>query len=186
MCPPVIALATIAISAASAFAGHQAQQAQYQAQVEQKQANDTNALAAARDDQNRLTLRSIQEQQAYGQKVHNQNVELAENTANVQVSAAGSNVAGISVGNLVSDARRRSDNNLTTLETNYQNTAQQLQAEAQGTVTKANTRIASVANPTEPSPTGAILGFAGSVLGSQSGTNSLSTLGDTAKSIFRL
>jgi hypothetical protein len=184
MCPPVIALATIAISAASAYAGYQAQQQQFQAQKEQKAANDTNALAAARDDQNRLTLRSIQEQQAYTQKAHNQNIELAENTANVEVSAAGSNVAGISVGNLVSDARRRAGNNLTTLETNYQNTAAQLQAEAQGTVTKANTRIAAVAQPTEPSPTGAILGFAGDVM--KNNSSGLSTLGDTAKTMFRL
>jgi len=164
MCPPVIAIATIAVSALSAVAGYQAQQAQYSAQKEQKAANDRNALAAARDDQNALTQRALQEQDAYGQKKHLQLTELAEREADIQVSAAGSGVAGISVGNLVSDARRRAGANLTTLETNYQNTAAQLEAEQRGTVSKANSRIGQVANPTAPSAAGAVIGFAGDVI----------------------
>ena len=173
MCPPVLALASLAVTAATSFAGYKAQQAQYESQKEQKVANDRNALASARNDQNQLTLRTLQEQEAYGQKAHLQKVEEAERTADIRVSAAGSGVAGISVGNLVSDARRRAGNNLTTLETNYQNTAAQLEAEQRGTVDKANARIASVANPTKPSPAGALIGFAGAAI-------------DKAPTIFKL
>lgn len=164
MCPPVIALATLAISGLSAVASYQGQQAQYSAQVEQKQANDRLALAAARDDQKMLTQRQLQEQGAYAQKTHMQEIEQAERTADVRVSAAGGNVAGISVGNLIADVSRRADNNLLTLETNYKNTASQLQAEQDATVTKMQSRMAGVATPTKPSPAGALLGFAGDAI----------------------
>lgn len=164
MCPPVIALASVLVSGLSAVAGHQAQQAQYQAQKEQKAANDRNALAAARDDHNALTQRSLQEQDAYAQKRHLQLTELAEAEADIAVSAAASGVSGISVGNLVADARRRAGNNLTTMEINYENTAAQLEAEQRGVVSKATSRIGQVAHPTKPSAAGALLGFAGSAL----------------------
>jgi len=164
MCPPVLALATFAISAASSVVGYQAQQAQYSAQLQQKNENDRLALATGREEQLRLTQRQLQEQQAYGQKVHMQNVEAAEREADVRVSAAGGNVAGISVGNLIGDVRRRAGNNLLTLETNYMNTAQQLQAEQEATVTKIRNRQASVATPTPPSPAGAILSIAGAAI----------------------
>ena len=162
--------ASLLISGMSAVAQYGAQQAQYKADSERYAQNVTNSLAAQRDEQRSLTMRQMQEQEAYAQKSHMVATEAAEKKAEVEVSAAGGNVAGISVGNLIADVSRRAGNQQVSLQRNWEMTAQQLQQEQDATVTRAQSRINQVAQPTKPSPAGAILGFAGAGLKAYSST----------------
>lgn len=151
MCPPVLAVATLAMGVASAVVGHQASQADYEAKSAAWRQNYVNALAAGRDEQRQLTLRQLQEQDAYVQKNHLVMVEEAQKTAEYKVSAAASGVSGVSVDNLLDDIGRQAGLNRATLETNYKATAQQLQTQKDASVTQIESRINSVARPTSPS-----------------------------------
>jgi hypothetical protein len=156
--------ASLAISAASAVVQYQGQQAQYSADKQRYQQNLINSRAAQRDEQRSLTLRQMQEQDALSQKTHLVKVESAERQADVKVSAAGGNVSGISVDNLIGDVVSRAGTQQNSLERNWENTAAQLQAEQDATATRTQGRINQVAQPTAPSAAGPVLGFLGSGL----------------------
>lgn len=135
------------------------QEAQRQNQVEEQ--NRVNALAAQRDEQRQTTTRLMQEQDATAQRKHLALVEEAEKSAEVSVSAAGANVAGLSVDNLIADVTRRTSTNLTTLDRNYEMTAAQLQAEADASTTRAQSRINSVSRASSPSILAPLMGVVG-------------------------
>lgn len=162
--------ASLLISGMSAVAQYGAQKAQFEADSQRYTQNVINSQAAQRDDQRALTMRQMQEQEAFAQKSHLVSVEAAEKRAEVAVSAAGGNVTGISVGNLIADVSRRAGNQQVSLQRNYEMTAAQLQQEQDATVAKTQGRINQVAAPSSPSPAGAILGFAGAGLKSYTST----------------
>lgn len=152
MCVAALPILGLAMSAASAVVGFAAKQQQYERDVKQYNQNYQNALAANRDDQKQIALRQMQEQQAYQQKDHLAVLEQAEKSAEVNVNAAGAGVAGLSVDNLIGDVSRKTALNRETLETNWRNTASQLQAENNASTNKAQSRIQSMPVPIAPSP----------------------------------
>lgn len=158
MCPPVMMMMVGVAQAVTSFG---AAQADYNAKATQWQQNYVNALAAGRDEQRQLTLRQLQEEDAFTQKIHLTNLEEAGKKSEVAVDAAGSGVSGITVDNLIADIGRQAANNRTSLTTNYKNVAEQLNTEQKATVTTEESRINSVARPTAPSPLTLAVGVLG-------------------------
>lgn len=161
MCVQVLGLLVSAASAVAQYAAQADQAAQQQARYDQ---NYQNSLAAARDQHNQLTLRGMQENEANAQKEHEINVEGATRAAEVNVSAAGGGVAGISVDALLADVARKVATNRAITKRNAEMTAQQLAMQQKGVVTQAEGRINSVAQGSPPSPLEPALKIAGAGL----------------------
>jgi hypothetical protein len=161
MCFGVGEVIGLALSAATSIASFSAKQEAANEQTARYNQNVTNSLAAARDQHNQLTLRTMQEAEASQQKEYVHNVEAAERAADVSVSAAGGNVGGLSVDALIGDITRKSALNRSTVQRNYQMTAAQLQQQQIGVVTQAESRINSMAPGSPPSPIGPALEIAG-------------------------
>lgn len=164
MCLDPVSVIGFAVSAASSVASFAAKQQEADAQNQRYNQNYVNSLAAARDEHNTLTLRAMQEQEATAQKDHQLLIEGAEREADVQVSAAGGNVGGLSVDALVGDVIRQTATQRYNATRNAEMTAQQLTMQQKGVVTKAESRINSVAQANGPSPLGLGLEIAGAGL----------------------
>lgn len=152
------------ISAMSSVAEFQGRQRQADQQRQAYYRNEANALSAARDEGRQITLRQMQEQEAAGQRDRQAVVEGAEKEALASVEAAGANVSGLSVDNMIADVSRKVSTNRATLQKNWEMTAAQLQANADAIENRTISRIGQVAYPQEPSPAGMILGIAGAGL----------------------
>lgn len=164
MCGPALPVAMFALQAGQAVMQYRAQQQQAAAQTAQHNQNAANSLAAARSEQRQLAVRAMQEEEAYATERHIALVDQAQAAATVTTQAASSGVAGISVDNLVADVRRKSGFNLASMETQWENTAAQLQEEMDATNVRAQGRINSTSPGTSPSPLGAIVSIAGAGL----------------------
>ena len=158
MCGP---LASFAVSALSSVAEFGAQSQDYKAQKAQYKQNYINALSAGRDEQQALTNREMQEQDALAQKQHLSFLEAAQAEAEALVAASADGVSGQGVDLLIRDIQGEAAYNRSINEENYRNTAQQLTDEKKGAVAKMKDRINSIAPPRKPSPFGMILGIAG-------------------------
>jgi hypothetical protein len=153
----VIAVATSVISFAAA-------QADYNARAEQWRQNYTNSLAAGRDEQQQLSLRMMQEQDAHAQKQHLTTIEGAQVSAEAEVSAAASGVSGLSLDNILLGIGRDVAMKQEADKTNYQNTVAQLTKENEATNTRIENRINSVQRPVAPNPLGyALQGIGGAL-----------------------
>lgn len=161
MCVQVLGLVLSAASAVAQYAAQADQAAQQQQRYDQ---NYQNSLAAARDQHNQLSLRAMQENEAAAQKEHEINVEGATRAAEVNVSAAGGNVGGLSVDNLLADVARKVAYNRGITQRNAEMTAQQIQMQQKGVVTQAEGRINSVSPGSPPSPLEPALKIAGAGL----------------------
>lgn len=159
--PVSIGVMSFALSAASSVAGFAQKQQEADAQNARYQQNYVNSLAAARDNQQQITNRQMQEQEATAQKDNQILVEGAKRAADVSVSAAGGGVAGLSVDALLADVNRNVAQNRANLARNYEMTAAQLQEQKNSTVTQAESRINSVAQASSPSFAGTALEIAG-------------------------
>ena len=181
MCfPGVAAAGGLALSAASSMASYGASQEKYAAQVTAYNQNYQNALAQGRAADLDLTQRQMQEGAAYSEKDHMALVEGAVKGAQIASAAASSGVAGPTVASLVDAVGQQINEKRATLETNWQNTASQLQSQKTSQVTETGMRIGEVAQPVNPGATGALLDVAGSVAkaaGSPSGQSGLSAAG---------
>lgn len=166
MCPQLLAVAGFAVSAASTVMGFAAQSAQADAQTAAWKQNYTNALAAARDDQNQLSLRQMQEGDAASQKTQMENIQVAQKSASVEAAAASGGVSGISVDSLVNDVSHQGDLNKTAIQRNFEATVSQLQTQKDATNDTAKSRINSMQPGTPPNPLSLAVGLAGDALGS--------------------
>jgi hypothetical protein len=137
------------VGALQSVASFAAAQADYNAKAEQWKQNYLNALASARDDQNQLTIRQVQEEQATSQKLHTSLVEEAKNKA--EVVAGADYVSGLSIDALVQDQGMAAGTNRAGIEQNLKMKVAQLQKEKDATNTTALNRINSVARPVSPS-----------------------------------
>lgn len=135
--------------------------ASYAGQMQQAKANEKNALTAFRNDQDALTLRQLQEQEATTQKNQATDIEQAQKVSEAKLSAATGNVSGISVANIVGDIVRRGEVNKTTQKRNAQMTVAQLQREKIASRAQAQSRINAVPRPSALS---LIAGIAGAGL----------------------
>lgn len=132
--------------------------AQFSQQSSLAKRNEENALQAYRNEQQQLTLRQIQEDQAAKQKMQETNIEAAQKEAEVEVSAVGSNLAGISVGNIIGDVKRRALRAKTNQQRNLEMTVTQLEMEKKASRAQAQSRVNSVPRP---SPLTLLAGVAG-------------------------
>lgn len=161
MCFDPVSAAMFLVSAGSSVAKFAGEKQVADGQTAAYDQNYQNSLAAARDSQQQLTLRQMQEQEATAQKDHKMVVDQAKAEAAASVSAAGANVSGLSVDNLIGDVRRQTTQNRTNNQRNWEMTAQQLQTEKDATNTTAQSRINSMQPGTDPSPLGLVIDIAG-------------------------
>lgn len=166
MCPQLLAVAGFVVSAASTVMGFAAQEAQAQAQDSAWQQNYVSSLAAARDNQNAITQRQMQEADASGQKAHMIAIQTAQKSAEVSAAAASGGVSGTSVDSLIQDVNRQGDLNQLATQRNFEATVSQLQREKEGTNTTAINRINSMSQGNHPNPLGAGIAIAGAGLDS--------------------
>lgn len=152
------------LSAGTAVAQFAAQADAADQQTQRYNQNYQNALAAGRDQHNQLTIRAMQENEATAQKEHEINVEGATREAEVNTSAAGGNVAGLSVDALLADVSRKVAFNRATTRRNAEFTAQQLQQQQKAVVSNTESRINSVAPGSPPNPLEPALKIAGAGL----------------------
>jgi hypothetical protein len=161
--PPTAALAgaSFGLQAISGLLGFGQQEQNYQRQQQQVEQNAVAALASDQNTQTQILLREGQEQQAYEQRDRSQVIEGAKAQARMSVAAAAGGVEGNSVGNILADVDRTVSDNRGVLETNWRNTAQQLQTQATGATLQTQSRINSVPEPVAPSFLGTGLAIAG-------------------------
>lgn len=165
MCGPVAGMMQGAIGAMSAVAGYNAQVEDFNNAEARWQENYALARDSSMDEQNQITAKTIQMQTETGMRDQVYSEEAAIATAEAEASAAGANVEGNSVGEVVRSitagaARNRYVNNM-----NAKFQAIQLAKEQKQTVTNFKARVASVTRPTKPNPATAFLGIAGAVVG---------------------
>lgn len=147
------------------MAGFASQQQQYAAKEQQYVQNFADALQDNRDNEEALTQREMQENQSYSDKDHQALIEGAEKEAQVRVAAATNNVAGITPQQIAMDVGQQIDAKRSALQTNWQDTATQLQSQKDTDVVQEMSRINQVAPPYSPSPMGAIAGSIGDLAG---------------------
>lgn len=152
MCDPLsYGLLSFAVSGAQAVS-------QYAAQNQEAETNQKNAEQAWRDQQDQITQREMQEQDALRQKQTQQNIEEAQAGAEVAVSGAAAGVSGVSMDNLLQDVTRRASTNRQTEQTNTDMILNQLRLQRKGINSQAASRINSV---TAASPLSLITGIGG-------------------------
>lgn len=161
MCPPA---AMAALAVAQSVASFAAASADYNAKADQWRQNYSLSLQAGVEDQKRLLLRAVQEQDAFAQKAQETNIQGAKIKAEAEASAGQSGVGGISVDNIMAGIDRDVARNVEADRTNYMNTAEQITAELTGTNSTIQNRINSVQRPVSPSPIGfALQGIGGAI-----------------------
>lgn len=174
------AAASLGLGVASSLASFGAQQQQYSMEEQRYNENYQDALADNRATETSLLDRQMQEQQAYAQKDSLAATEGATKAAQVRVAAASNGVAGPVVGDLVNAIGQQINDKRATLETNWQNTASQIQSQKTAAVSQEESRINEVANPVSPSIDGTLLTIGGDALkaaGSTGGQAGLSAAG---------
>lgn len=161
MCPPA---AMAALAVAQSVASFAAANADYNAKAEQWRQNYSLSLQSGVEDQKRLLLRAVQEQEGFAQKAQETNIQGAKIKAEAEASAGQAGVGGISVDNIMAGIDRDVARNVEADRTNYMNTAEQITAELAGTNSTIQNRINSVQRPVSPSPIGfALQGIGGAI-----------------------
>jgi hypothetical protein len=140
-----------------------AKQQDYEAKAAAWRQNVVNAQAAARNDQQQLLQRNLQEQDKTVQDKHVSYIEGAQKAALAEAAGAAGGVAGISVDNLVADLRGKAALNRTYADMNYQYKAADIQARLDGTVITMQSRIDSMPRPQSPNPLELVVGVLGGV-----------------------
>ena len=160
----IAAAAGAFLSVAQSVVSFSAAMDDYNAKAEQWQQNYVNSLAAGRDEQRQISLRMMEEQDAYAQKRHLNNIEGAEIEAEAEVSAASSGLSGISLDNIMVGIGRKIGMKQEADKTNYLNTVAQLTTEMEATNTRIENRINSVQRPVKPNAAGYVLQGVGGAL----------------------
>ena len=133
MCEPTtIAMASLALSAASTAVSYQQQAGQAKVQNQIHQNNQALALQSRNQSFADLSARQQQEAQAAAQQINQQNREALQTAASVQVQMGESGVAGFSMNNIMRDIYGQSARNISTIENNRDWTLGQLEREKDG------------------------------------------------------
>lgn len=141
--------------------------AQKRAQEQAYEANRQSALASDRSQQKQLTLRTIQEQDQNSQQNRMGALNVARQAAKTELSAAESNVTGVSLDNLVADLYRQEDNNQTARSSSYDNTVAQIAAQREAVGTATYGRISNYSlSPVNGASVGGLVAGIGGSLGS--------------------
>lgn len=161
MCFPGAAAVVSVMQSVVSFA---AAQQDYQARAKQWRQNVTNSLASGRDEQRQLSLRMLQEEDAFVDAQHQNTIEGAEAVATAEVAGNSAGASGISLGNIIAGMRQKLAMRQTNEDTNYRNTVAQLTTEMDATNNRIRSRINSVQRPTAPNPLGYVLQGIGGAL----------------------
>jgi len=156
--------ATAIISVLSSVVSFGAAQEDYNNKATQWRQNYTNSLASGRDEQRQLSLRMLQEDDAFVDGQQQNNIEGAEALAAGEVSGNSAGVSGISLGNILGGMRFKLAQKAQNEKTNYNAKVAQLTTEMEATNTTIQNRIGSVQRPTAPNPLGYILQGIGGAL----------------------
>lgn len=156
-----LGIASFAVGAVQAVTQYASAKNQANQQKAMQITNAGNAVQDWRNQQDMLTQRKLQEQNALGQKLTQQNLSEAQANAEVQTSAAASGVSGNSVDNLMADVTRKASANRQTESTNTDMILQQLSMQGKSINSQSLSRINSVPNATQPSPLSLVAGIAG-------------------------
>lgn len=151
MCGP---LATFAIGSLKAIVDFQAASAESAAVREA-------SMNAYENDSVQLSRRQMQEADATTQKLQLSNLEEAQKAAAVEVSAAESGIAGISLDNLLTDVARTGARNRMTEKENASMMVAQLQQEKKASQAQNQGRINSAPRP---SPLALVAGIGGAAV----------------------
>lgn len=181
MCDPVSALAigSFVVGSAQAVVSYQASQADYKAKNAAYFQNIQNTETAERDDQTSILQHQLQEQDKGTQKEQISQIEEAQKSSTEEVSAAEGGVSGVSVDNLLNDIAGKSELNRSYMDENMRWIVADTHNRLTNTGDQAAARIASVAQPIEPSILSPILGIAGAGLKAGTGYRSM-TAGGTS------
>lgn len=164
MCFAPLAAIGMVVSMGQSMVSYMAAQQDYANKAQAWRQNYTAALVAGRHEQDQLTTRAIQENEAAAAKMHLQQVDEAKKVAEAQVSAAAGGVSGVSVANIVNDLKRSSAYNRVIIDANAKMTAAQIRQDQIASVDRIKSRINSMERPTAPNPLGFVLGAVGSAL----------------------
>lgn len=152
-----MAAASFATGAGSALMNHSAQQTAAREADRRWEQNRVNTVAALGTKYGQITRRQVQEQDAVVVKNRQDSLEQARKRAEVDNSAAGAGVSGISVENLLTDVDRRTAANRDAREINLRNTISQLTDEGRQAQAEAENRINSMPKGVKPSPLALVL-----------------------------
>lgn len=161
MCPPLIAAATFAVGALSAYAEYSAGVDQANLQTTQHYANKQNAEAALRSDYSQIGLRQIQEGEKRVAESQKLRLEEARAKSRARVSAAEAGVTGLSVDSLVADIGAQAELEEASRKYNYFSTINQLGEEGKAAQARAHSRILSTPKGMKPSKLSLIAGIGG-------------------------
>lgn len=161
MCFPGVELALGLMTSMVSFA---ADMEDYNNRAEQWRQNYTNSLAAGRDEQKQLSLRMLQEEDAFVDAQQQNNIEGAEAISSAELSGNASGASGISLGNVLGAMKFKLAQRDQNERTNFNNKVAQLTTEMEATNTTIQNRINSVQRPTAPNPLGYILKGIGGAL----------------------
>jgi len=140
-----------AISAATAIAQYQAQQAAYKAQQQQFNQNKLLAQRSMLEQARQVAMREEQERYAASDKIMQSNIAAAKAKGRLVASTGEAGVAGMSISALLMDVERTRLNNEGTINRNMEAIAQQGRVDREGLLTQAEGRINSVDQGTRPS-----------------------------------
>lgn len=182
MCFAAAPLISGAMSAATAIAGFQSQQATYAQQLTQYNQNYQDALSDNRHDETILTTQQQQTEAAYRSNDLTQAIMGAEKASMVRAAAATGGVGGPSVSDVVNGISEGINTNRTNLLINWKGQAVQLQSQKDSSVDQEMARIGQVASPIEPNPAGAILGAAGGLISGAAGADKAGFFGTPSSS----
>lgn len=164
MCPPVIAAATLALSAVSTVSSIQGQKKQARAQADYAQKQADSSLVSYRNTLDQLARRENQERASASQRIaENARQGLMARSA-VRNSAADAGVSGITIDSLVRDLRSRELGYADSVRANFENVQGQIQANRESAATGTQSQINSIQAPRPVDYWGPLGQFAGVAL----------------------
>lgn len=162
MCDPgTIAISSLMIGAASSGTSFMASQADYAAKSQAWQQNVVNSEAAARDADTQIISNQLAEQGKTDQQKQISVLSQAQKQGVAGVNAAGGNVSGVSVDNVLSDIAGKSEVNRSYADENYKYVVANTQEQLTSANDQEQSRINSTPVPQSPSPLAPLIGIAG-------------------------
>lgn len=181
MCDPgSIALASLAIGAATSATSASAANADYAAKSASWQQNVVNSEAAGRDEQKQIIGNQLADQAKTDQQLQVSQLSQAEKSAQYGVQAAEGGVSGVSVDNVLNDIAGKSEVNRTYADENYKFVVADTQEHLTSSTDQTQSRINQDTIPQSPSPLTPILGIAGAGLKAETTYKTLSAGGGSS------
>lgn len=162
MCAPAaVAIAGLGVGMLQAGASSAASNADYAAKSAAWSQNVVNSEAAARDEEKQIIGNQLAEQAKTNQQLQISELTQAEKQGQEGARAAGGNVSGVSVDNILQDIAGKSEVNRTYADMNYKFIVAGTQQQLTASDDQEQSRINSMPLPQSPSPLAPLIGIAG-------------------------